>query len=60
MLILSRKSNQSIVIGDDIKITILGGAGGQVRIGIDAPKDVPVYREEVYLRMQDEKTKAAS
>lgn len=52
MLILTRKNNESIVINDDIKITILGVKGMQVRIGIDAPKNVQVHREEIYQRIQ--------
>ena len=51
MLILSRKLGESIVIGDDITITILGITGGQVRIGFDAPKSVSVHREEVFKRI---------
>ena len=52
MLILTRKVGESINIGDDITITILGGSGQQVRIGINAPKDVAVHREEIYQRIQ--------
>lgn len=55
MLILTRKVGQTINIGDDITITILGVKGAQVRIGVNAPKDTEVHREEVYLRIQDEK-----
>ena len=55
MLILTRRINESIIIGNNVKITILGVNGNQVRIGIDAPKDVPVHREEIYMRIQDEK-----
>ena len=54
MLILTRKHGEAIVIGDDIVISILGVKGNQVRIGIDAPKDVSVHREEIYQRIQDE------
>ncbi len=56
MLILTRKDNESLIIGDDIKITVLGVQGGQVRIGITAPKDIDVHREEVYLRIQNEQS----
>ena len=58
MLIFTRKLGKSIVIGDDaaIDITILGVKGGQVRIGIAAPKDVSVHREEIYQRIQNETT----
>jgi carbon storage regulator len=52
MLILTRKVGESIVIDDDIKVTILGVKGMQVRIGIDAPKHVQVHREEIYKRIQ--------
>lgn len=54
MLILSRRSNETLVIGNNISITVLGIQGNQVRIGINAPKEVSVHREEVYLRIQDE------
>jgi carbon storage regulator len=52
MLILTRRNNESIVINDNITITILGVKGMQVRIGIDAPKDVQVHREEIFKRIQ--------
>ncbi len=52
MLILTRKDGQSIVINDYIKVTIVGVKGMQVRIGIDAPKDVQVHREEIFKRIQ--------
>ena len=55
MLILTRKVGESINIGDDITITILGVSGQQVRIGINAPKDVAVHREEIYQRIQHER-----
>ncbi|MCL4149423.1 UNVERIFIED_CONTAM: hypothetical protein GTU68_042867 [Idotea baltica] len=54
MLILSRKLGESIVIGEDINITVLGVTGNQIRIGIDAPKSVAVHREEVYQRITKE------
>ena len=54
MLIITRKDNESLFIGDDIKITVLDVKGNQVRIGIDAPKDIDVHREEVYRRIQSE------
>ena len=55
MLILTRRINESIIIGNNVKMTILGVNGNQVRIGIDAPRDVSVHREEIYMRIQDEK-----
>jgi len=51
MLVLSRRADESLYIGDDIKITVLDIRGGQVRIGITAPDDIKVHREEVYLRI---------
>ena len=51
MLVLSRKAEESMYIGDDIKITVLDIRGGQVRIGITAPDDVKIHREEVYNRI---------
>lgn len=55
MLILSRRTDESILIGDDVTITILGVKGKQVRIGITAPPDVSVHREEIYQRIQGDK-----
>ena len=54
MLVLSRKAEESMFIGDDIKITILDIRGGQVRIGITAPQDIKIHREEVYDRINQE------
>ncbi|MCH9030895.1 MAG: carbon storage regulator CsrA [candidate division Zixibacteria bacterium] len=59
MLILTRKLGESITIGDQIKITVLGVYGRQVRIGIEAPQDVVVHREEIYVKIQEENRKAA-
>ena len=56
MLILTRKPGESIIIGDDIKILIMSVQGNQVRIGIDAPRDVSVHRDEIYERIQEQKT----
>jgi len=54
MLVLTRKSNQAIMIGDDIEVTVLSVMGEKVRIGIQAPRDIPVFRNEVYLEIQQE------
>lgn len=59
MLILTRKLGESIAIGDDIKVSVLGIHGRQVRIGIEAPQDVIVHREEIYLKVQEENRKAS-
>ncbi len=55
MLVLTRKSNQSIMIGDDIEVTVLAIMGEKVRVGIQAPRDIPVFRKEVYLEIQQER-----
>jgi carbon storage regulator len=56
VLVLTRKSNQSIMIGDDIEVSVLAIMGEKVRIGIQAPRDVPVFRKEVYLEIQQERS----
>ena len=53
MLILTRKSGESLMIGEDISVTVLGVKGNQVRIGINAPKDISVHREEVFDKIKD-------
>jgi carbon storage regulator len=54
VLVLTRKSNQSIMIGDEIEVSVLSIMGEKVRIGIQAPRDIPVFRKEVYLEIQSE------
>lgn len=58
MLALSRKKNEAIVINNNIEITILDVRGDQVKVGIAAPKEIPIYRKEVYLQIQEENTAA--
>ena len=57
MLVLTRKSNQSIMIGDDIEVSVLSIMGEKVRVGIQAPREIPVFRKEVYLEIQQERAK---
>lgn len=58
MLVLTRKPNQSIMIGDEIEVSVLSIMGEKVRIGIEARRDIPVFRKEVYLEIQQEKAQA--
>ncbi len=60
MLALTRKCGESIVIGNDIEITVLEVKGEQVKIGINAPKAVPVFRKEIFIQIQEENKEAAS
>ncbi|WP_191557264.1 carbon storage regulator CsrA [Metabacillus idriensis] len=59
MLVLTRKTGEAIQIGDDIEISVISIAGDQVKIGIDAPKNVDIHRKEIYLSIQEENNKAA-
>ena len=54
MLILTRRIGESVYIGDDVRLTVLGVRDSQVRIGINAPKEIPVHREEIYYRIKHE------
>lgn len=56
MLILTRRVGETLIIGDDVTVAILGVKGNQVRLGINAPKDVSVHREEIYLRIKKEES----
>ncbi|MGP4078942.1 carbon storage regulator CsrA [Pseudalkalibacillus sp. R45] len=60
MLVLTRKPNQSIQIGDDIEIKVLGIDGDQIKIGINAPKNIDIHRKEIFLSIQEENSNAAS
>ena len=60
MLVLTRKSNQSIMIGDDVEVSVLSVMGEKVRIGIQAPREIPVFRKEVYLEIQQDNIAAGA
>ncbi|OIJ22368.1 carbon storage regulator [Anaerobacillus alkalidiazotrophicus] len=60
MLVLSRKKDQSIMIGDDIEITVLAIEGDQIKLGINAPRSVEIQRKEIYLAIQEENSEAAN
>jgi carbon storage regulator len=60
MLVLTRKPNQSIMIGDDVEVSVLSVVGEKVRIGIQAPQDVPVFRTEIYVEIQREEGERGS
>ncbi len=57
MLILTRKVSETLIIGDNITITVLGISGNQVRIGINAPKDISIHRKEIYIKILNNKKK---
>jgi len=60
MLILTRRVGESLMIGDDVSVTILGVKGNQVRVGVDAPRDVAVHREEIYERIKRERIEGSA
>lgn len=60
MLTLSRKKNESLIVNNNIEVTILDIKGDQVKVGISAPKEVPIYRKEIYMQIQDANQNATS
>lgn len=59
MLILTRRIGETLMIGDDVTVTVLGVKGNQIRLGVNAPKEIAVHREEIYERVKSEKESAA-
>ena len=60
MLILTRRVGEALMVGDDTKIVVLGVKGSQIRLGINAPKDIMVHREEIFIKIQEEKNQETS
>lgn len=60
MLILTRRVGEALMVGENTKIVVLGVKGSQIRLGIDAPKDIVVHREEIFIKIQEEKNQEAS
>jgi carbon storage regulator len=56
MLVLTRSQNESVIIDGDIKVTVIGDSHGQVKLGIDAPDDVEIWREEIYQKLRESRT----